>query len=276
MRYKAAPLSVRNEASASRPKRFTSGSFRLLLVALLVPVILIPLAVANAGGSISLSPTQALVGTSITASGQGLEPNSRGQLTFDGSTTGMPAFRVDHSGHMTATFTVKAGASVGAHAITATVTTKRKTAAAALVVSATLMVIAPVVATPKPTPAPTPTRTPAPTATATPAPTATATPKPTATATPAPTATATPAPTATPPTTAAINHVVVVWLENEEATGITATSMPYLYGRSSAQYGRADQYYAVSHPSLPNYLAFWTGSPRASMTTARTTSERRA
>src|SRR5205085_3440268 len=117
--------------------------------------------------------------------------NSQGQLAFDGSTSGMPAFRVDHTGRMTTTFTIRTGASVGVHTIRASVTTKHKTAAAALIASATLTVIAPVVATPKPTPAPTPTATPKPTATATPAPTATATPKPTATATPAPTATPT-------------------------------------------------------------------------------------
>ena len=35
--------------------------------------------------------------------------------------------------------------------------------------------------------------------------------------------------------------------------------MPYLYGLAEA-YGRADQFYAVTHPSLPNYLAFWSGS----------------
>jgi phospholipase C len=35
--------------------------------------------------------------------------------------------------------------------------------------------------------------------------------------------------------------------------------MPYLYGLSTT-YGRADQFYAVAHPSLPNYLAFWSGS----------------
>jgi phospholipase C len=51
----------------------------------------------------------------------------------------------------------------------------------------------------------------------------------------------------------------VVWLENEEATSITSSSMPYLYGLS-ATYGRADQFYGVAHPSLPNYLAFWSGS----------------
>ena len=48
-------------------------------------------------------------------------------------------------------------------------------------------------------------------------------------------------------------------MENMEASAITASSMPYLYGLS-ATYGRADQFYAVTHPSLPNYLAFWSGS----------------
>jgi phosphatidylinositol-3-phosphatase len=48
-------------------------------------------------------------------------------------------------------------------------------------------------------------------------------------------------------------------MENEEASGVTASSMPYLYGLST-QYGRATKMYGVSHPSLPNYLAFWSGS----------------
>jgi hypothetical protein len=56
-----------------------------------------------------------------------------------------------------------------------------------------------------------------------------------------------------------IRHVVVVWLENREATDITAASMPYLYGLAQ-KYGSADRLFAVSHPSLPNYLAFWSGS----------------
>ena len=48
-------------------------------------------------------------------------------------------------------------------------------------------------------------------------------------------------------------------MENREASAITASTMPYLYGLSQT-YGRADQFYAVAHPSLPNYLAFWSGS----------------
>jgi phospholipase C len=53
--------------------------------------------------------------------------------------------------------------------------------------------------------------------------------------------------------------VVVVWMENREASAVTAATMPYLYGLSQT-YGRADAFYAVTHPSLPNYLAFWSGS----------------
>ena len=48
-------------------------------------------------------------------------------------------------------------------------------------------------------------------------------------------------------------------MENQEASSITRSSMPYLYGLSQT-YGRADSFYAVSHPSLPNYLAVWSGS----------------
>lgn len=60
-------------------------------------------------------------------------------------------------------------------------------------------------------------------------------------------------------TTTGITRVVVVWMENEEASAITASSMPYLFGLST-QYGRATQMYGVAHPSLPNYLALWSGS----------------
>jgi phosphatidylinositol-3-phosphatase len=272
MRYKAAPLSVRAGTPVTRhTRRFTSDSFRLLVVALLIPVVLIPLAVANATGAISLSPDEVHAGDTVTVSGQGLEPNSRGELAFDGDTTDMPTYRIDHNGDMTTeTFTVPAGADTGAHTVTATQTSKQKNEGDPLSVSVTLTVVAPATPAPTPKPTATPAPTPRPTATptATPDPTATptATATVTATATPNPTATPTPNPTTTPAPTASpaapsgsINHVVVVWLENEEATGITSSTMPYLYGLSQ-QFGRADAYYAVAHPSLPNYLAFWSGS----------------
>lgn len=48
-------------------------------------------------------------------------------------------------------------------------------------------------------------------------------------------------------------------MENKEASAITASSMPYLFGLSQT-YGRADGVYGITHPSQPNYLAFWSGS----------------
>lgn len=75
-----------------------------------------------------------------------------------------------------------------------------------------------------------------------------------------------PAPTLLPSPTPISSHassgitrIVVVWMENEEASGVTASSMPYLFGLS-AEYGRATEMYGVAHPSLPNYLALWSGS----------------
>ena len=172
MRYKAVPLSVRSESAPLAPQSaHVSGSFRLLLVALLIPVIAIPLAVVNAAASLALSPNQATIGTTIRVAGQGLEPNAKGQLMFDGNATGMPTFRTDHTGHGATSFVVPKGATLGGHTISASVTGK-KTKAAVGVAAAALMVIAASVATPSPTSAPTaaptvtpvPTRTPSPTA----------------------------------------------------------------------------------------------------------------
>ena len=106
--------------------------------------------------------------------------------------------------------------------------------------------------TPVPSPTPSPLPTPVPPPTATPLPTPVVTPGPT----PAPTPVPTPGPTPLP---GGIQHVVVVWLENHEVSSVTAASMPYLFGLGQ-QYGVATQYFASHHPSLPNYLDFWSGS----------------
>lgn len=195
MRYKAAPLSVRTSSPARppAPRRSTSGSFRLLVAALLLPVIVIPLAIANASGTLTLTPTQAAVGATVRVAGVGLQPNVRGHLTFDGSAAGMPTFRVNHSGRMSASFVVPSAATLGGHTIAVTLTTRKAPATAGP--TATLTVVS---VPPTSTPAPTPT--PVPTSTATPAPKPTPTPVPTATPrpTPTPTATPTPVPTSTP------------------------------------------------------------------------------
>jgi len=120
-------------------------------------------------------------------------------------------------------------------------------------------------ATARPTPKPgaTPTRTPAPTATATatPTPTPSPTPTPRPSATPTPTPTPTPIPTPTPtPALPTFSHVFVIVMENEESTSIIGNSTaPYINGLANS-YGLATQSYAISHPSLPNYLTLTAGS----------------
>jgi hypothetical protein len=110
---------------------------------------------------------------------------------------------------------------------------------------------------PSPSPSSSPSPSPSPTAfvTATPSPTPTPSPSPTPTVVPSPS----PTPTPSPSQASSISHVVIVWLENHEYGSVTSTSMPYLTSLA-AQYGLATNYDAVSHPSLPNYLALWSGS----------------
>src|ERR1700694_3485705 len=68
-----------------------------------------------------------------------------------------------------------------------------------------------------------------------------------------------PSPTPSASSATGITRVVVVWMENEEASAVTASSMPYLFGLAT-MYGQATRMYGVAHPSLPNYLALWSGS----------------
>jgi hypothetical protein len=56
------------------------------------------------------------------------------------------------------------------------------------------------------------------------------------------------------------SHVFVVVMENEESTSLIGNaSAPYINGLANS-YGLATQFYGVSHPSLPNYLALTAGS----------------
>ncbi len=95
--------------------------------------------------------------------------------------------------------------------------------------------------------------------------------KPTSTVKPAPSAESTPAATVTPPlptisptlevtsTSHALlpnfSHIFIILLENKESSAVVGNSAaPYLNGLA-AQYARATNYFGVTHPSLPNYLA---------------------
>lgn len=90
--------------------------------------------------------------------------------------------------------------------------------------------------------------------------TSTAVPRPTTAvpviATAAPTSSPTPA---AAPAIPAFAHIFIIVLENKEASRIVdSPSAPYLNGLAR-QYARATNYYGVSHPSLPNYLALTGG-----------------
>jgi hypothetical protein len=56
------------------------------------------------------------------------------------------------------------------------------------------------------------------------------------------------------------SHVIVIVMENEESTSIVGNAAaPYANGLIR-RYGLAAQSYAITHPSLPNYLALTSGS----------------
>src|SRR4051812_43783173 len=59
-------------------------------------------------------------------------------------------------------------------------------------------------------------------------------------------------------TTAVQHKMLVVLLENHSRSE-TLARMPHLKALAK-RYGQATNYYAVRHPSLPNYLAIWGGS----------------
>ena len=108
---------------------------------------------------------------------------------------------------------------------------------------------------------------PTPSATSTAASTpAAATPKPAATTlthpTPAPTPRPTPRPAPPPPAAGLPNfsHVFVIVMENREYNAVIGDpGAPYINSLARS-YGLATNYYGVSHPSLPNYLALTAGS----------------
>ena len=87
-----------------------------------------------------------------------------------------------------------------------------------------------------------------------PPPSATASPLPprTATLTPSPTATATSTPIPLVPN---FQHIVIVVFENEEFDSVVGNSkMPY-FNKLARSYTLLTQYFAITHPSLPNYIA---------------------
>jgi hypothetical protein len=270
----------------------------MLMPALVIPLLMA--SGAGQPATLVLDPSSGPAGSRITVAGAHFAAGVAGQLLFDGSGSGMPRFHADFSGSFHVSFTVPTTTGRGLHSLDARPDQHGHGSAAVVsaVVSATFTVgTAGVAVLPQPTAVPTPGPTPIPGSASTgvptsgptpaqatpstggpnpipapdsgseatgvpaPVPPPAPTPVPTSgpTPTPRPTAVPAPVPRPAPSSGGAITHVVIVWLENHEASSVTSSSMPYLAGLA-ATYGSALSYDAVSHPSLPNYLAFWSGS----------------
>jgi phosphatidylinositol-3-phosphatase len=65
---------------------------------------------------------------------------------------------------------------------------------------------------------------------------------------------------AEPPRVPAFEHVIVVFFENKEAGAILGSRDAPTFTAYAARHARLTRYYGVTHPSLPNYLAFVSGS----------------
>jgi phosphatidylinositol-3-phosphatase len=78
------------------------------------------------------------------------------------------------------------------------------------------------------------------------------------TVTPQPTAPASSSSSATSPFATRVDKLLVIVAENRNAASVVA-QMPFLKSQSQ-RYGSATNYYAISHPSLPNYLVMAGGS----------------
>ena len=57
------------------------------------------------------------------------------------------------------------------------------------------------------------------------------------------------------PTVPAFDHIFVIVMENHSAAQVIGSAEAPFVNEFAARYGLAANYAAVSHPSLPNYLA---------------------
>lgn len=192
------------------------------------------------------APQLAAAGAVIEVAGMGFDPHEQGVLTFDGDPTDMPSYRVRGNGEFDEWVTIPIGASDGVHTISAM--------APGLVASVAIAVVLP-----DPTPAPTPTPTLSPRVTPSPTPVSTPTATPLVTPSPTPVTTPTASPSPTPASGGPIDHVFVVVMENRAYSQVwNTTDTPYTTSFVKAN-ALASNYYAITHPSLPNYLHMYGG-----------------
>ena len=88
----------------------------------------------------------------------------------------------------------------------------------------------------------------------------TVTPYPTSTSAPTQTPTSNPSPTATPkPLVPNLEHIAIIMFENKEFGSVIGNPLMPNYNKLASEYTLLTQYYAVIHPSLPNYIALMGG-----------------
>ena len=66
--------------------------------------------------------------------------------------------------------------------------------------------------------------------------------------------------TGSAPTVPRLDHVVVIVFENKERSQVLGSGQAPTPDRLAARYANLSNYHAVTHPSLPNYLALISGS----------------
>ncbi|HET7027736.1 MAG TPA: fibronectin type III domain-containing protein [Candidatus Limnocylindrales bacterium] len=198
---------------------------------------LVPFAATHAAGpTLTLTPASAPAGATVRVAGDQFPERARVQLTWDGSSVGMPSASANRHGIFATSFIVPKTAA-GAHTLAAISqpTTRKgtKTTFAAIVLATASFTVA-TGAAPSPSPTPTTPPTPGPTA----APSQTSTPAPTV----APTSSRTPAPTAA---LLSISAIGVTGIGQSTAT-ITWTVSAAATGQ--VRYGTTTSYGSVSSP----------------------------
>jgi Phosphoesterase family. len=205
-------------------------------------------------------PAQAAPGSTINVSGTGFNAVEGGHLTYNGEV--LAQFQASSGGSFSVPFTIPSDARSGTGRISARADDDDRD----LLATTTLRIGADGGPSPGPTSTAEPTATPTPGPTDTPGPTPTAgsEPTPTAIASSEPTPMPTPTPTATPTSTSGpglpnFSHIYLIVMENKEQSSIVGSSSAPYINSLIAQYGLATNYYAVGHPSEPNYIALTSG-----------------
>lgn len=168
---KASPTPTRRKAR----DWFSTGIMGLALVALVVPMV--GASAATYSPRVTLSSDIGPAGSQTTLSLSGFAGNTSGQIAFDGSTAGMPAYTTASDGSASVPVTIPLNATVADHKIAT------RNALGVALSTRTFTVNATADGAPAPTPTPTPTPAPISSATAAATPTATPTPTPTPAAT---------------------------------------------------------------------------------------------